>query len=250
MTSQEPRTRATEIIRIVPLRVAPEPVPDQVAPRLTYRGGPLLTSVRVVTVFWGSAWTSEQALVDEINTFYDTILRSAYLDALTEYSVRGQTIGRGTRAGSAIITASDPGATVADSEIQSFLQDNLGSALPEPSTSSLYMVYLPPEIKVTMGGNESCTAFCGYHDSIDKTLFYGVLPYPSCSGCLGGMPPLEALTVTSSHELAEAITDPVPGTGWYDDANGEIGDICAWQTETVGGYTVQKEWSNAKSACV
>src|SRR5207302_9519594 len=33
---------------------------------------------------------------------------------------------------------------------------------------------------------------------------------------------------TTSHELCEAITDPVPGEGWYDDTNGEIGDICAW----------------------
>jgi hypothetical protein len=64
------------------------------------------------------------------------------------------------------------------------------------------------------------------------------------------MQAFEALTVTSSHELAEAITDPVPGAGWYDDVNGEIGDICAWQTETIAGYSVQKEWSNAQGQCV
>ncbi len=34
------------------------------------------------------------------------------------------------------------------------------------------------------------------------------------------------------------------------DANGEIGDICAWQTKTVGSYTVQLEWSNKANACV
>jgi hypothetical protein len=33
---------------------------------------------------------------------------------------------------------------------------------------------------------------------------------------MGGMTNLEALTTTSSHELCEAITDPVPGQGWYD----------------------------------
>jgi hypothetical protein len=38
---------------------------------------------------------------------------------------------------------------------------------------------------------------------------------------------IDALTGTSSHELCEAITDPVPGASWYDDHNGEIGDI-AW----------------------
>jgi hypothetical protein len=64
------------------------------------------------------------------------------------------------------------------------------------------------------------------------------------------MPVSDAMTLTSSHELCESITDPVPGQGWYDDANGEIGDICAWQAKTVAGFTVQKEWSNKANACV
>jgi hypothetical protein len=50
--------------------------------------------------------------------------------------------------------------------------------------------------------------------------------------------------------LCEAITDPIPGQGWYDDANGEIGDICAWKTKKLGQYTVQLEWSNTAGACV
>jgi hypothetical protein len=39
----------------------------------------------------------------------------------------------------------------------------------------------------------------------------------------------------------QALTDPVPGDGWYDNQNGEIGDICAWRANKVGSYTVQKE---------
>jgi len=49
-----------------------------------------------------------------------------------------------------------------------------------------------------------------------------------------GHNPIDVLTSTSSHELREAITDPIPGQGWYDDANGEIGDICAWKTKKLG----------------
>jgi hypothetical protein len=81
-------------------------------------------------------------------------------------------------------------------------------------------------------------------------LYYAVMPYPGCSGCAGGLALLDALTSTSSHELCEAITDPVPGEGWYDDQNGEIGDICAWRTRRLGDYTVQLEWSNQQGACV
>jgi hypothetical protein len=48
----------------------------------------------------------------------------------------------------------------------------------------------------------------------------------------------------------EAITDTVRGQGSYDDSNGEIGDICAWQSKTVGQYTVQMELSNKAGRCV
>ena len=99
-----------------------------------------------------------------------------------------------------------------------------------------------------MGGSKSCQNYCGYHSNAGAT-YYAVMPYPTCNGCLGGMTALDAITGTSSHELCEAITDPVPGKGWYDDVNGEIGDICAWNFRKVAGHTVQLEWSNARGKC-
>jgi hypothetical protein len=109
---------------------------------------------------------------------------------------------------------------------------------------------LPPGTQVEQGGAASCTDFCGYHDAINGNIFYGAMPYPDCTGCEGGLTTVDALTSTASHELSEAITDPIPGQGWYDDANGEIGDICAWKTKKLNGYTVQMEWSNSAEACV
>ena len=47
-----------------------------------------------------------------------------------------------------------------------------------------------------------------------------------------------------------AIQHMLQQQGWYDDANGEIGDICAWKTKRVGQYTVQLEWSNQANNCV
>jgi hypothetical protein len=76
------------------------------------------------------------------------------------------------------------------------------------------------------------------------------MPYPDCRGCSGALDPFAALTSTSSHELSEAVTDPVPGAGWYDEAHGEVGDVCAWQTKQLGGYTVQLEWSNRAGRCI
>jgi hypothetical protein len=140
---------------------------------------------------------------------------------------------------------------VQDSVIQQLLQQEIAAKnLPAPGPNSLYFVFLPAGVQVVQGGAASCQDFCGYHDATSDGIFYAVMPYPGCSGCTGGLTVADALTSTSSHELCEAITDAVPGQGWYDDNNGEIGDICAWKTRVLGGYTIQQEWSNKAGACV
>jgi hypothetical protein len=224
------------------------------SPQLTYRQGPLLTNVEVFSFYWGSRWQQDPyaGYASQIDGFFNYILTSPLLDQLGEYSVPGQTISQGTYAGSVIVTDDDPASSVSDTDIQNFIQGQIMSnmSVPQASPNTLYFVYVQPGTTVVMGGSASCQAFCGYHNDISGQVFYGVLPYPSCQGCTGGMDEFSSLTVTTSHELCEAITDPVPGQGWYDDNNGEIGDICAWQTKTLGDYTVQLEWSNQQGQCV
>src|SRR4029077_19869576 len=142
-------------------------------------------------------------------------------------------------------TASSVNDTTIQKELQSAIASN--SAFPQPGANSLYFVFMPEGVKVVQGGAASCQAFCGYHNDVNGQIFYAVMPYPGCAGCLGPLNQFDALTVTSSHELCESITDPIPGQGWYDDNNGEIGDICAWQIKQVGNYQVQQEWSNSNN---
>jgi hypothetical protein len=250
-------------IRIVPLFVADtvsQPTVEAAAaappspPHLTYRNGPLLTSVEVFTIFWGQAWHQgpPSVLATQINQFFDFILTSPLIDELAEYSVPGKQIGHGKHTGTLTITTPKLRHSVSDTAIQHMLQHEISSnpAVPHPTPNTLYFVYLPPGVRVVQGGSASCQAFCGYHNDVSGQIFYAAMPYPGCAGCLGGLTALDALTSTSSHELCEAITDPIPGQGWYDDANGEIGDICAWKTKKVGQYTVQLEWSNKANKCV
>ena len=240
----------TEPIRIVPLHPAPGLAPA-VSAQLTYRGGPLLTAVEVFTAFWGANWQGADAqLMKQVNDFFTFVVSSALIDQLSEYSVSGMAIGHGALTGTTVISGAQPASLVTDGQIRSLIQSSITSAtLPATTANSLYFVYLPPGVDADLGGQRSCSAFCGYHDSIGDKIYYAVMPYPGCSGCVGGLSILDALTSTSSHELCEAMTDPVPGKGWYDDNNGEIGDICAWQTRKLGQWTVQLEWSNQRGAC-
>ncbi|MFI5098801.1 MAG: hypothetical protein ACHQT6_12580, partial [Candidatus Acidiferrales bacterium] len=180
------------------------------------------------------------------------ILTSALLDQLAEYNVPGKSIGHGKRTGTITVTSSEPGKSVTDAALQTFIQSQISAAaLPAPNSNTLYFLYLPPGTTVKQGSSASCKGFCGYHDVTSTgSIFYAVMPYPGCSGCLGSLATFTALTSTSSHELCEAITDPIPGQGWYDDTNGEIGDICAWKTKQLGPYTIQLEWSNKSSSCL
>ena len=247
------RTPDHHPIRIVPLHLPGALAPAAALPRLTYRGGPLIPAVEVFTIFWGALWkqASHTALVGRLNAFFDFILTSPLIDQLSEYDVPKFPIVHGKRIGTTTLTSPALKGSVTDDAVQQMLQQAAKSkAVPKPTANTLYFVYVQPGVRVVMGGSASCQAFCGYHNATGTNVFYAVMPYPGCDACTGGLAAFDALTSTSSHELCEAITDPIPGQGWYDDTNGEIGDICAWQTKKIDKYTVQLEWSNAANRCV
>jgi hypothetical protein len=201
---------AANPIQIVPLHGDALAAPVSAA-QLTYRGGPLLPAVQVFTFFWGTAWEGPQAaLVQQINQFFDFVLTSPLLDQLAEYSVAGMTIVHGSRTG-AVILSTDPPASIADADVQALIQQEISNDSAVPQPTP-------------------------------NSLYF--------AGCTGALSVADALTSTSSHELCEAITDPIPGQGWYDDQNGEIGDICAWKTKKLGNFTVQLEWSNKTGQCI
>jgi hypothetical protein len=242
--------RVPDPIRIVPLRT--EAIAPTGTPQLTYRGGPLIASVQVFLIFWGDAWRQDPlaALAQQLNDFFAYIVTSPLIDEMSEYSVPNFTISQGSRTGAINLTTPVP-PSVADADLQALIQQEIASdpAIAQPTPNTLYFVFLPPGTTASLNGGTSCMNFCGYHNDIGGNIFYAVEPYPDCGGCTSGLSVFDALTVTSSHELCEAITDPIPGQGWYSDDNGEIGDICAWQTKKLGPYTVQLEWSTNTGGC-
>ena len=228
--------------------------------QLTYYGGPVISSVKIWTVFWNSSVQYQS----ELNGFYTTITQSAYLAWLSEYDTSTQSIGLGSLGGSVVDTGAPPGSNVTDAQVQQEVARLISAGkLPPNDGDNLYMVYFPPGVTITDGSDQSCQTFCAYHGTSTLNgadLYYGVLPNlgGACAGGCGDGDQLQNTTSVSSHEMAEAITDAAVGlaTGssaplaWYDQSNGEIGDICNAQQTQVSGYTVQLLWSNQQGACV
>ena len=253
-----PAKNLPDAIRLVPTAAH---VSRPAAGGLSYRGGPLIKNVAVHAIYWGSYWaTASSPSTANIDQFLTYIVQSPFITQLTEYNVPAYPIGPGTFAESLILNIA-VGASLTDAEIQAKVKSLASAAKgkkpsagkkrkkPAVSINDLYMVFTPPNVQVVMSGTMSCSSFCGYHDDVSGVHYYGVIPYPNCVGCNNANSVFDSLTMITSHELAEAITDPVPGAGWYDDQFGEIGDFCNAEPKTVGSYTVQKIWSASANRC-
>jgi hypothetical protein len=233
---------------------------DSTSVQMTYYGGPVIAKVKLHVVFWGKKVHYQK----ELDSFYTTVVDSPYLDWLAEYSTASQSIGRGSF-GKSIVDGDAPGdSTITDAQIQAELGRLIDSGkLAKPSANNLYMVHFPPGVTIVQkDGSASCQVFCAYHSTFvhkGVNVYYGVLPDfgGACAHGCGAASQLANTTAASSHELGEAITDAAVGLAssfaaplaWYDEANGEIGDVCVGQTANVSGFTVQQLWSNTKSSC-
>jgi hypothetical protein len=253
-------------------RPAPSLNPTVASAHLVYYGGKVLSNVKVVQVLYGSGTYISGISGSGSGTmagFYQAVTNSTYIDMLTQYNTPSQKIGRGSYSKSVQITpsASRNKATISDASIEAEIAAQIKSGvLPAPDANTVYMINFPKGKKISMGGSGSCASggFCAYHSTFKNgttEIYYGVLPdMGSGSGCDVGCGSNNAFarqTSVASHELIESITDPEvglatslgPPLAWYDNTNGEIGDICN-SDGSITGYTVQTEWSNKAGACV
>jgi hypothetical protein len=273
-------------VHVMPLMdpgVDPEAKIVPFAARLSYFGGHVVSNARVVQVLYGAGTyltNLTRSAAPNMGSFYQQALNSAYVDWLTEYNTTvaggtNQRIGRGSFVSKVQITpaAARNRATISDANIQAELSAQIGSgALPAPSANTIYMINFPRGKSINSGGSNSCVpgGFCAYHGTFRRNgaeVFYGVLPDMSpgsgCDSGCGNSSQFNNQTSVASHEMIETVTDAEVGLAtvvgkplaWYDPNNGEIGDICNGIQGTIAGsdgntYTVQREWSNQKGACI
>jgi len=142
---------------------------------------------------------------------------------------------------------------ITDSSIQSYLASLFNAGRVPPNEHTVYGIYFPPGMRVTLQHGSSCTSFCGYHSHFTYNglqIKYASFPYLDCSGCsLSGKSVADMLTIVTGHEIREAVTDPGDhkANAWYDAVGYEADDKCAWHNlyqMTIGGFWVQPEYSN------
>ncbi len=226
-----------------------------------YFGGPLLTNVNVQLVFWGEG--VEANLQDTLEKFYRGIVNSNYMDQLAEYSSPTQTIGRGSFGNRYTITPFNKSKSLTQADIEVELDAQIAAgALPKPDANTLFMFHYPNGYSIQISFGDSCSSWFADHEVyVSKkfgNIFYAMFPCDSANS-----DSLSSLTEGASHELAEAVTDPLSPlqgvspaypAGWLTpNDEQEIGDLCGWQEDTLSigktKFTVQAEWLNSKRKC-
>ncbi len=125
------------------------------------------------------------------------------------------------------------------SEINSEIQ--LGQ-LPLPGIdNTLYTIVLPPAVKTV---NMAKHDWYAYHASGS----YGTMRYAFAVAQFSS--DLSTVDGAISHELYEAATDPDGTTGYMDTDGSEVGDLCQGASDEMGGWQVQKVWSEQVCQCL
>jgi hypothetical protein len=244
------------------------PAPHPAPPQVVSGGGKVLTSPKIVPVFFkGDDPTITASVVDFVNKVGPT----QYWKANTyEYGV-----GPATDLPAVDLDEVAP-ATLDDSTIQTWLAGKLNGAdplWPAADANTIFLINYPTGTSITLPGgfgggtSQSCVDFGGYHSNItldaahgNQNVAYAVIP--RCAD-FGGMTGIDAVTATASHELIEAATDPYPQSNtpgyaqpdqshfyWlFGFGGGETADMCAQMPDAFTKfaelpYTVQRSWSN------
>lgn len=222
-----------------------------------YGGSTLRHPTLVSVTFKGDTYA------DELADFVASVGCTDYWHAIAaDYGV-GDAV-----AGPAVALAEAAPATIDDTGIRAWLAKKIDSGdpqFPKPKGDVVYVLWYPDTTTITLQGTSSCQGFGGYHEGgklSDGTPFsYAVVPRCPTQGA----PVVDGLTLTASHELIEACTDPQPDTapafaapdsnhmGWLLATASEVGDLCefdqtaAYQPPAYPWY-VQRIWSNRAAA--
>ena len=235
---------------------------------MKYYGGSVFASAKVVSVIWGS--NVNATTVAGIPGFSTALVNSTYVDQMSpQYdtflkAVDGrkgtkQHIARGQFLGQVQITPHNTSLNLTNDDVWKEIRyQTKNGTLPAHDVDTLYMIYFPVNISITLDGLKSCVDFGAYHFSSNdlemkkSNIYYSV--EPDCHSSFS------SITFAASHEFVEAVTDNIPTPGsnpafpqaWNTSDGYEIADLCGGSGQLVGGgksYTVTQYYLNTTGHC-
>jgi hypothetical protein len=159
---------------------------------------------------------------------------------------------------------------ISDAQIRAEIQRVMTLKGWTPGIGKMFLIFTSSGEGSCLQGNCAYSDYCAYHSFINgaTTTFYGNEPYGDPTFCQtpgtpspNNDPAADTAATAASHEMTEAITDPML-TAWYTAQGNEIGDLCAYNYGTNGYdsskanqhwnahyYELQTEFDNHKHAC-
>ncbi len=226
-----------------------EAVPSSM-PQLVTLGGPVLAQPKIQPIFFAN-----DALQPQVEAFLGQLTTSSYWRAAaTEYGVGAPSV-----LPTIVTTATPP---VNDTDLPAWMTARFPTA--DPNT--IYALFFGDGMVLHSQGGDSCTGYLAFHDETQDShggpLVYAFMPRCEPETSFDhAQSKLDELTISLSHELLEAATDPrvesAPAFGDVDDDHAileimpgaENGDLCEDRDTAyihgVGDFMVQRTWSNA-----
>jgi len=253
--------------------------------------GRVLKHPKIYNIFVDDDWDAhnpDAPTVGEINAFTQALASSHYLDQAGEYDVHHASF-TGSSQRSLVCAPLQPEFDHAEFvELIDWVSCMAGfdpipapgvfpplSGVPSPDDDTVYVVYLPRSMDIVDGG---CDSLSGYHfysavpivttvDIVIPVAFSQTFPFAviptKCAAQHIPSPTRDDITraiqEAASHEIIEAATDPLVGTGWINDAViddlhgnffsevvqvfsninldlkvGEVADVCEFTTTPAG----------------
>lgn len=267
-------------------------------PPLTYHGGPIMQNPAIYAIYWAPATLQDgtatsvpaayislnnRALADygqhslgENNTQYYQTLPTKWVGNSAHFA--GYDVDTNPYPASGCTdngTAYTATNCITDAQMQAEIQNVIAAkGWPATGINNIYFLYTSSgELSCFDSSSTGCayTAYCAYHTAVGSAaapLIYAIEPFGDGTACWTGLASpngnvaADSAISTSAHELTEAITDPLPSSGWVNSGNSEIGDLCAWNfgTNTWDAgianqrwnghfYEIQQMWDNHKASC-
>lgn len=265
-------------------------------PGLNENRGWVLDHPDIHNIFWDTNWSKHNPWSRHaINESTLQMIENGYSSSLTQYGVGTPTLG-GSHDSAAAPECDVFGGATAPRQVTSMqlfewitcVASHLHTQSRAPASNDLYVVLLPTHTTVVDGPSigsfsiaginfpgltlplsQSCKAYTGYHFfglSLRGPFAYVVLPSACALSPAYKQTSYEALTESISHELVEAMVDPIVTQGWIDDAytgaslftKAEAADLCLSSPGSlIASNAIANDfvdmsfyWSDTSNGCV